>query len=51
LGYQSGSVYVFDIDVMPDAVANNLIIDEDANTTGIAVLGNVTDVDGGPKSI
>jgi hypothetical protein len=51
LGYQSGSVYVFDIDVMPDAVANNLKISEDANATTIDVLANDINVDGGPKVI
>ncbi|MFK8011132.1 MAG: Ig-like domain-containing protein [Marinicellaceae bacterium] len=51
LGYQSGSVYVFDIDVMPDAFANSLTIDEDENGVIINVLTNDTDVDGGPMLI
>jgi hypothetical protein len=51
LGFRSGSVNVFDIDVMPDAVANSEIISEDANATIIDVLTNDTDVDAGPKFI
>jgi VCBS repeat-containing protein len=45
------SVTVTCVDDLPAAVNDSATVTEDANATAVPVLGNDTDIDGGPKTI